>query len=116
MCEVYILLAFALGLFSGWLANFLLSGKYIEKALDSYYSEDEKKQIKETVHAEHRKFKISTALWITVLFLVFIVIIYMLSVSGAPGQISSDGAKAIENADNSRVFNTLIDSMKGFSR
>mgnify|MGYP003603285359 CR=1 FL=1 len=50
MCEIYILIAFALGLFSGWLANFLLSGKYIDKALDSYYSEEQKQEMKENFH------------------------------------------------------------------
>jgi hypothetical protein len=117
MCEIYILSAFALGLFSGWLANFLLSGKYVEKALDSYYSEEQKQEIKESVHAEHRKFKLSTALWIIGLFAFFMSLIYFLSnVRTAPNKAAIEGAQAIEKADNNAVFNTLINSMKGFSK
>lgn len=117
MCEIYILIAFALGLFSGWLANFLLSGKYIDKALDSYYSEEQKREIKESVHAEHRKFKLSTALWVMGIFALFMTTIYFLSnVRTAPSKAAIEGAQAIDKADNNAVFNTLIDSMKNFSR
>ncbi|MDD3467779.1 MAG: hypothetical protein PHE67_11585 [Campylobacterales bacterium] len=117
MCEIYILIAFALGLFSGWLANFLLSGKYIDKALDSYYSEEQKQEMKASVHAEHRRFKLSTALWIMGLFAFFMAIIYFLSNVRAPvNKAAIEGAQAIEKADNNAVFNTLIDSMRNFSR
>jgi len=116
MCELYILLAFGLGLFSGWFANFLLSGKYIEKALDEHYSKEKKEEIKNSVHEEHRKFKISTAIWVIAIFAIFMFLAYMLSQPTSPGAASIEGAKAIENADNNRVFNTLVDSMKKFSR
>lgn len=116
MCEIYILAAFAIGLFSGWLANFLLSGKYIEKALDSYYSEEQKQQIKQSVHAEHKKFKFSTALWIIGLFAFFMALIYFLSQTRPENVASIEGAQAIQKADNNAVFNTLINSMRNFSK
>lgn len=116
MCELYILLAFGLGLFSGWFANFLLSGKYIDKALEEHYSKEKTEEIINSVHAEHKKFKISTALWVIAIFAVFMLLAYMLSKPPSPSAVSLEGAKAIENADNNRVFNSLLDSMKKFSR
>jgi|GEM_PF-3245764 uncharacterized membrane protein YvbJ len=116
MCELYILLAFGLGLFSGWFANFLLSGKYIEKALDQHYSQEKKEEIRQSVEKEHKRFKLSTALWVLAIFAVFMFLAYMATRPSTPSQASQEGARAIENADNNRVFNNLIDSMKKFSR
>jgi hypothetical protein len=75
-----------------------------------------KEEIRNSVHEEHRKFKLSTAIWVIIIFMIFMLLAYMLSQPVTPGEISLEGAKAIENADNNRVFNSLLDSMKKFSR
>ncbi len=116
MCKLYILLAFGLGLFSGWFANFLLAGRYIEKAIDEYYSKEKKEEIRQSVEKEHKNFKISTALWVIAIFAVFMLLVYMATNPTAPSQVSQEGAKAIENADNSKIFDNLVDAMKGFLR
>jgi Mn2+/Fe2+ NRAMP family transporter len=112
MCELYILLAFGLGLFSGWFANFLLSGKYIEKALDEHYSKEKKEEIRQSVHAEHRKFKLSTAIWVILLFAAFMALVYKM-MQNPP---RNEAAKAIEKADNTQVFDSLVGSMRDFLR
>ena len=51
------------------------------------------------------------------LFAFFMAIIYFLSNVRAPvNKAAIEGAQAIEKADNNAVFNTLIDSMRNFSR
>lgn len=113
MCELYILLAFGLGLFSGWMINFLLAGKYVEKAVNSYYSKEQKEEIKEAVQKENRNFKISTLFWVVFLFAVFVFLIY-LSKNSVPQRHEASGA--LEKADNEQVFGTIVDTMKDFSR
>jgi ABC-type Fe3+-siderophore transport system permease subunit len=112
MCELYILLAFGLGLFSGWFANFLLSGKYIEKALDEHYSKEKKEEIRQSVRTEHRKFKLSTAIWVIALFAVFMALVYKM-MQNPP---RNEAAEAIEKADNAQVFDSLVGSMRDFLR
>lgn len=113
MCELYILLAFGLGLFSGWLINFLLTGKYIEKVVDSYYSKDKKEELKAVVHKEHRNFRLSTLFWVVFLFASFMFLVYILSTTPTT---KNQAANALEKADNQEVFKTLVDAMKYFSR
>ncbi len=113
MCELYILLAFGLGLFSGWLINFLLAGQYIEKAVDSYYSQDKKDEIKAAVSKEHKRFKISTLFWLVFLFASFIFLIYIMKTTPVP---RNQAAEALDKADNKEVFKTLVDTMKNFSK
>jgi len=116
MCELYVLLAFGLGLFSGWFANFLLAGKYIETAIAKHAPEEKKEEIRQSIAQEHKIFKLSTVLWVIGIFAIFVFLIYLTTLPSSPGQASQDGARAIENADNAKVFNNLVDSMKKFSR
>jgi hypothetical protein len=113
MCELYVLLAFGLGLFSGWFANFLLAGKYIEKAIDEHYSKEKKEEIRGALSSENKKFKLSTAVWVLVLFAAFVFLAYM--VSTTPPQ-KNQATEAIDKANNAAVFDSLVDSMKNFSR
>lgn len=113
MCELYIMLAFGLGLFSGWFANFLLTGKYIEKAIDEYYSKEKKEEIRGALHSENKKFRLSTAIWVSLLFVVFIFLVYMLNSTALQ---KNSATQAIDKADNAAIFDSLIESMKQFSR
>lgn len=112
MCELYVLLAFGLGLLSGWFANFILLGGYKGKATD----EERKEEAPTETDKERKKFNFSTLLWMLGIIVVVVFLIYMTTRPSAPSQASQEGTRAIENADNAKVFDNLVDSMKKFSR
>lgn len=124
MCELYILLAFGLGLLSGWLVSFLMSGRYIQRL-------SEERQESETVHSgelhgEHpapaKTFKLSSAFWIVFLLSAVLALIFMIwsMPRSYHNEIKSESkrevTKSIDKADNKEIFEGLVDGMKEFSR
>jgi hypothetical protein len=112
MCELYVLLAFGLGLLSGWFANFILLGRYASKSAD----EETKEEAATGADKEHKKFNFSTLFWVLAIISVVMFLIYMTTRPSTPSQASQEGTRAIENADSVKVFDNLVDSMKKFSR
>lgn len=128
MCELYILLAFGLGLLSGWLVSFLMSGRYIQRL-------SEERQESETAHSgehhgehhgEHaapaKTFKLSSTFWIVFLLSAVLVLIFMIwsMPRSNHNEIKSESkrevTKSIDKADNKEIFEGLVDGMKEFSR
>lgn len=110
MYTIYILAAFVLGLFCGWLINFILSGKYVEKAIAEYYSEEARQELKKSVNAQNRRFKISTLIWIVIVLAVFLLLAFYASGT------TDVTAQKLDKANNAEVFDGIVNGMKQFLR
>lgn len=124
MCELYILLAFGLGLLSGWLVSFLMSGRYIQRLSEE--RQEPEAMHSDEVHGEHaapaKTFRFSSAFWIVFLLLAVLALIFMIwsmprsYQSEIKNEPKREVTKSIDKADNKEIFEGLVDGMREFSR